>query len=74
MLSGDVGGFGVASQFSWQAVGIYRWTFAKSDAVTWSGLLGYRALYVDYRRGASEHLYGYDMLQHGPMFGVSARF
>lgn len=73
-LSGDVGGFGAGSQFSWQAVGAYRWTFARSHAVTWSGFLGYRALYVDYSKGSGEHLYAYDMLQHGPMIGVSARF
>lgn len=73
-LSGDIGGFGVGSKFSWQALGAYRWTFAKTANVTWSGLLGYRALYVDYSKGAGSTLYEYDMLQHGPMVGVSARF
>lgn len=73
-LSGDVGGFGVGSEFSWQAIGAYRFQFAQSHGVTWSGMLGYRALYVDYTKGSGDTLYGFDMLQHGPIVGVSARF
>lgn len=73
-LSGDVGGFDVGSQSSWQAIGAYRWTFAKTNNVTWSGLLGYRALYVDYAEGSGTTLYAFDMLQHGPIVGLSARF
>lgn len=73
-LSGDVGGFGVGSKFSWQALGAYRWTFAKTNNITWSGMLGYRALYVDYTKGSGDSLYTYDMLQHGPIAGVTARF
>lgn len=73
-LSGDVGGFGVGSRFSWQALGAYRWTFAKTNDVTWSAMLGYRALYVDYSEGSGSKLYEFDMLQHGPIMGVSARF
>jgi hypothetical protein len=73
-LSGDVGGFGVGSKFSWQAVGAYRWTFAKTQSAIWSAMLGYRALYVDYSKGSGDTLYTYDMLQHGPIMGVSARF
>jgi hypothetical protein len=73
-LSGDIGGFGVGSQFSWQALGAYRWTFAKTNTAIWSAMLGYRALYVDYTKGAGDMLYAFDMLQHGPIFGVTARF
>jgi hypothetical protein len=73
-LSGDVGGFGAGSEFSWQAIGAYRFTFAHAYGATWSGLLGYRALYVDYSKGAGDTLYQFDMLQHGPIMGISARF
>jgi hypothetical protein len=73
-LSGDIGGFGVGSQLSWQAVGAYKWTFAQTHGVTWSGLIGYRALYVDYSEGSGDTLCDYDMLTHGPILGVSARF
>lgn len=73
-LSGDVGGFGVGSEFSWQAVGAYRFHLGQAWGANWSGMLGYRALYVDYSKGAGDTLYQYDMLNHGPIMGVSARF
>lgn len=73
-VSGDVGGFDVGSRFSWQATGAYRWQFAQSSGLTWSGMLGYRALYADYSQGSGATFYGYDMLQHGPIVGLSARF
>lgn len=73
-VSGDIGGFGVGSQFSWQAIGAYRWTFAKTNSATWSAMLGYRALYVDYSKGSGDTLYTFDMLTHGPVMGLSARF
>lgn len=74
VLSGDVGGFGVGSKSSWQVVGAYRWNFAKTANVTWSGLVGYRALSVDYSQGAGVTRYEYDMVQHGPIMGLSMRF
>lgn len=73
-LRGDVGGFGAGSRSSWQAVGGYEFDFATSGKVTWSGILGYRALSVDYRKGSGADLFRFDMLQHGPVLGVSARF
>jgi hypothetical protein len=51
LLRADVGGFGVGSQFSWNALAAYSWEFAVRDGVTYSGLLGYRALDVDYEQG-----------------------
>jgi hypothetical protein len=73
-LSGDVGGFGAGSDFSWQAIGAYRFAFAKAYGADWSGMLGYRALYADYSKGSGNTLYQFDMLQHGPIVGVTARF
>ncbi len=32
-------------------------------------MLGYRALYVDFEKGAGNTLYEYDMLTHGPVIG-----
>ena len=37
-------------------------------------MLGYRALYVDYSKGSGDTLYAFDMLMHGPIVGISARF
>ncbi|HWV40973.1 hypothetical protein [Pseudorhodoplanes sp.] len=73
-VSGDVGGFGAGSEFSWQAVGLYRFEVHRTATAIWSGLVGYRALYVDYSKGAGTTLYAFDMLQHGPVFGLSLRF
>ena len=73
-FTGDIGGFGVGSQFSWQLVGAYTWEFAVTKSAAWYGVIGYRALYVDYSQGLGSSKYEYDMLQHGPLFGVSMRF
>lgn len=73
-LRGDVGGFGVGSRNSWQAIGGYEFDFAKSGSVTWSGIIGYRALSVDYRKGSGRDLFEFNMVQQGPVLGLGARF
>lgn len=44
MLRGDVGGFGAGSEFSWNVLTAY--SFCAQNGVTYTGLLGYRALDV----------------------------
>ncbi|MBM6582244.1 hypothetical protein ILT44_18740 [Microvirga sp. BT689] len=73
-LRGDIGGFGVGSDFSWQAIGAYGFELGTYQGVTFSGVVGYRALYVDYVQGEGRQRYEFDMLQHGPILGISARF
>ena len=73
-VSGDVGGFDVGSRFSWQALAAVNYDFYKSKSVVWSGMLGYRALYVDYMRGSGTTRFEYDMTMHGPILGVTAQF
>lgn len=73
-LRGDIGGFGVGSEFSWQAIGGYGFDFALYQGVTFSGVIGYRALSVDYAQGSGRTRYEFDMLQHGPILGVSMRW
>jgi hypothetical protein len=73
-LRGDIGGFGAGSDFSWQAFGGYGFDFGTYNGITFSGIVGYRALSVDYAQGEGRRLYEFDMLQHGPLFGISARF
>jgi hypothetical protein len=70
----DVGGFDVGSQFSWNLMGAYSWDFAVRDGVTLSGLLGYRALSVDYAKGSGLSTYEYDVVMHGPIVGLMAKF
>ena len=73
-VRGDVGGFGVGSRFSWQAIAGYGFDFAVRNGITVSGVLDYKALYVDYAEGEGGRRYEFDMLQHGPVLGVSMRF
>jgi len=70
----DVGGFDVGSQFSWNLMGAYSWDFAVRGGVTYSGLLGYRALSVDYTKGSGLSTYEYDVVMHGPIVGLAAKF
>lgn len=47
-VRGDIGGFGVGSDFTWQAFPYFDWRFAK-----WGSLqAGYRWLYMDYETGS----------------------
>lgn len=73
-LSGDIGGFGAGSRFSWQAIGGYNFQIAKTQYVTWSGMIGYKALHADYSQGSGIKYYRYDITEHGPILGVTARF
>lgn len=69
-LRGDIGGFGVGSDFSWQLFGGYSFQLAES----WSGVVGYRALSVDFSEEVSNGTRGIDLIQHGPVVGVSYRW
>ena len=44
MFRADAGGFDVGSKISWNAIGSYNWDFAVRNGITYSGMLGYRAL------------------------------
>lgn len=74
VLRADVGGFDVGSQFSWNALAAYSWDIAVRDGVTYSGVLGYRALDVDYEQGSGLNKYEYDVLMHGPIVGLTVGF
>ena len=74
MLRGDVGGFDAGSKFSWEVMGNFNWEFLRTQTAVWSAMLGYRALYVDFEKGGGNTLYRYDILMHGPIVGVTARF
>jgi len=74
VAKGDVGGFGVGSKFSWEALAAINYDFYVHNNVTWSGMIGYKALYVDYSKGEGLTHYEYDMTTYGPVLGVSARF
>jgi hypothetical protein len=69
-LHGDIGGFGVGSDLTWQA-----WAdvgYRASDVMT--VFLGFRAFDVDYEDGSGTNLFKYDVLTSGPQLGVAFRF
>ena len=74
VLRADIGGFDVGSRFSWNLLGAYSWQIAARDGLTYSGVLGYRLLSVDYVQGSGVSRYEYDVLQHGPLMGLTVGF
>jgi hypothetical protein len=74
VLRGDVGGFDAGSTFSWNVLGAYSWEIGAHAGVTYSGILGYRALAVDFEKGSGTSRYEYDVVQHGPLIGLKASF
>jgi hypothetical protein len=74
MVRGDVGGFDVGSKFSWNLMGAYSFDIGVRHGFHWTGVLGYRALSVDFEKGSGLSRYEYDVLQHGPILGLTARF
>ena len=73
-LRGDVGGFDVGSEFSWQVIATYDFQLCVTDRHTIDGYLGYRALSVDYSEGSGANRYEYDAVQHGPVVGATVHF
>jgi len=69
-LEGDIGGFGAGSQFSWQVVGVYAFHTALFG-VPLHADLGYRALSVDYSERGRHGKDALDVVQHGPVMGVT---
>jgi hypothetical protein len=74
VLRGDVGGFDVGSQFSWNVLAAYSFEMGVYHGLTFSGVLGYRALSVDYEKGSAANRFEFDLVQHGPVLGLTVRF
>jgi len=67
---GDIGGFGVGSDLTWQAFPFLTWQVSRS----FSTHLGYRMVLTDYETGSGRDRFRYDMLSHGPQLGATFRF
>ncbi len=67
---GDVGGFGVGSDLTWQAFPFLGWQVSKSFAVQ----AGYRMVDTNYETGSGAGRFKYDMLSHGPQLGATLSF
>ena len=72
-INGDVGGFGLASNFTWSATALVVLDFTLGDAPT-SILLGYRAIGWDHADGEAEERFTWDVIQHGAVIGFALRF
>jgi hypothetical protein len=62
---GDVGGFGIGSDFTWQAAAYAGWSSGR-----WRIDFGYRALSVEFDDDDLDT----ELLAHGPIVGVGVRF
>lgn len=73
MLSGDIGGFGAGTDFTWSAMGLlgYRYSLFGIDMTS---MAGYKALYQDYEDGSGSGRFEWDMTLHGPIIGTVIRF
>ncbi len=63
---GDIGGFGIGSDFAWQAQAYVQYESSDTIAI----LAGYRHLDFDYTGGGTR----IDMTMTGPVFGVRIKF
>jgi hypothetical protein len=67
-LRADIGGFGVGSDFTWNGLAAIGYRFTENI----TGLVGYRALYVDYKSGTSRARY--EQTFYGPIMGLAFTF
>lgn len=74
VVRGDIGGFGLGSQFSWQAVGVYSYAWELEGGAKLAALLGFRALGTNYTSGSGTDAVGINEVLYGPVLGVSYRF
>jgi hypothetical protein len=74
-LTGNIGGFGVGSDFAWHGWGLlgYRFSlFSKGNNAVFFG--GYRALSWDYTDGSGEDKFEWDVTMYGPILGIQCSF
>ncbi len=69
-VKGDVGGFDVGSQLTWQAYPYFNWQISNLASMQ----AGYRFIYTDYTTGSGLNEFKYDMLTQGPQIGFSLHF
>jgi len=66
----DVGGFGVGSDFAWQALTHFDWHISKHFGVAF----GYVALDMDYEDGEGSDFFKYDIVATGPFAAATFSF
>lgn len=74
VVRGDIGGFGAGSRLTWQAIATYNFYLGTHAAIDFDGYLGWKALSVDYVQGDGVDRYEFDVLQQGPVVGITGKF
>jgi hypothetical protein len=69
-LRGDVGGFGIGSNFSWPAAASLRWQMSPTIGVVGA----YRYIDIDYDTGRNSSYFKYDVVTQGPALGMVFTF
>jgi hypothetical protein len=67
---GDIGGFGVGSNFTWMLQGRVNWQISR---VVHAGV-GYRLLYQDYATGSGTDYFKWNVTTQGPLLALGACF
>ncbi|MGH7682514.1 MAG: hypothetical protein ACRENN_11090 [Candidatus Eiseniibacteriota bacterium] len=67
---GDIGGFGIASDFTWQAYPIVSFRVDQGLDLAFA----YRAVGIDYETGSGSSKFIYDMVTFGPELGIGFHF
>jgi hypothetical protein len=65
-LRGDVGGFGVGTEFTWQGIAVLAARLGRAVTID----AGYRGIGLDYEASGAS----YDVVFHGPIFGMALSF
>jgi hypothetical protein len=69
-IRGDIGGFGISSDFTWQLYPYFGHRFSKLFEM----VLAYRWLGINYSTGSGNDRFEYDMTNFGPEFGFLFHF
>jgi hypothetical protein len=67
---GDLGGFGIGSDFTWQLQAYAGYRFSKLFQAT----VGYRIISVDYSKGSGDDRFLYDVDTFGPVLRIGLNF
>ena len=70
IVRGDIGGFGVGSDFTWHASAFATWQVSEHGSL----LFGYRHMDVDYDDGSGSSRFRWDVAEGGPTVGFAWRF
>ncbi len=72
-LRTDIGGFGVGSDFTFNASGLFDYRYV-GWGLDMDILAGYRGLYQDYSTGAGPTAFVWDVWMHGPLLAWNIRW